>query len=323
MFGRRSFLELMIGAGASRDPLLTEAALKAPALRPGHFLPGFERKTVRTSGAKINALVGGKGPPVLLLHGFTQTHIVWRKIAPELAKTHTVVLADLRGYGDSSKPEGGADHAGYSKRAMAKDQVEVMSALGFERFSLVGHDRGARVGHRLALDHPDRLERLVLINICPTAYMYKTTDRTFGERYFHWFFLIQDAPFPERLIGNNVDTWLHFAFDEQEPKSVEPEAFAEYRRCFADPKSIHAACEDHRASASIDLEHDSADQDRKVACPLLLLWGAKSMVGTYDVLRVWRDYAENVTGKAIDTGHWVPETAPAEVLAGVQRFLAA
>jgi haloacetate dehalogenase len=285
---------------------------------------GFQRQTIQTSGTSINVLAGGSGPPVLLLHGYPQTHLEWRKIAPELAKSYTLVVPDLRGYGDSGKPSGGDNHVNYSKRAMALDQVEVMEKLGFKQFAVVGHDRGARVAHRLALDHSDRLIKVVLMDICPTHYMYKTADRQLASSYFHWFFLIQPTPFPETLIGNNVDAVLKQFMGPVMPQSIEPEAYAEYRRCFSDPAAIRASCEDYRAAATIDLVHDEADMDRKITCPVLVLWGANGIVGKkYDVLAVWRERATEVSGKSLPCGHWLAEEAPGEVLAEVRRFLTA
>ena len=289
-----------------------------------YFFPGFRRQMVQTSGTTINVLVGGNGPPILLLHGYPQTHVQWRKIAPELATNHTLVIPDLRGYGDSGKPAGGDEHINYSKRAMALDQVEVMEKLGFRQFAMVSHDPGARVGHRLALDYPDRLTKLVIMDICPTHYMYKTADQQFASTYFHWFFLIQAEPFPETLIGNNIDTFLRMFMGPVMPKFIEPDAYAEYRRCFSDPAAIHASCEDYRAAASIDLAHDEADMDRKIANPVLVLWGANGIVGRkYDVLAVWRERATQVSGKALPSGHWLTEEVPDETLAEVKRFLAA
>ena len=244
---RRSFLGASVGAMAAG---FAAQALPAPAQTPtdvpSNFFPGFRRHTIQTSGTTINVVVGGNGSPILLLHGYPQTHVEWRKIAPQLSANYTVVIPDLRGYGDSGKPEDGDNHINYSKRAMALDQVEVMEQLGFKQFAMVSHDRGARVGHRLALDHPDRLTKLVMMDIVPTHYMYKTTDRQFASAYFHWFFLILPAPFPETLIGNNVDTVLKLFMGSAMPKYIEPEAYAEYRRCFSDPAAIHASCEDYR-----------------------------------------------------------------------------
>jgi haloacetate dehalogenase len=323
--GRRSFLESCLGVIAGGMAVQGAPALAQPATAsPMNFFPGFRREKVQTSGAAINVLVGGNGPPVLLLHGYPQTHVEWRKIAPELAKNHTLVIPDLRGYGDSGKPQGGDKHINYSKRALALDQVEVMEKLGFRQFSMVSHDRGARVGHRLALDHPDRLTKLMMMDICPTHYMYKTADRQFASAYFHWFFLIQAAPFPETLIGNNVDAFLKIFMGSVVPKSIEPDAYAEYRRCFSDPATIHASCEDYRAAASTDLVHDEADMDRKISCPVSVLWGANGIVGRkYDVLAIWRERATQVSGKALPSGHWLTEEVPDETLAEVKRFLAA
>jgi haloacetate dehalogenase len=287
------------------------------------FFPGFRRQIIQTSGTTINVVVGGNGPPVLLLHGYPQTHIEWRKIAPALAKNHTLVMPDLRGYGDSGKPPAGDNHINYSKRAMALDQAEMMERLGFAQFAVVSHDRGARVGHRLALDHPDRVTKLVLMDICPTHYMYKTADREFATAYFHWFFLIQPAPFPETLIENNLDAYLGHFLGPVMPKFIEPAAYAEYRRCFSDSAAIHATCEDYRAGASIDLAHDEADMDRTIACPLLVLWGANGLVGRkYDVLAVWRDRATQVSGTSLPSSHWLAEEVPDQTLAEVARFLA-
>ena len=306
-----------------------EGMQNAPALAQpvnaglANFFPGFRRQAIQTSGTTINIVTGGHGPPVLLLHGYPQTHIEWRKVAPDLAKSYTLVIPDLRGYGDSGKPPAGENHINYSKRSMALDQVEVMEKLGYRQFAVVSHDRGSRVAHRLALDYPDRLTKLVLMDICPTHYMYKTADRQFASGYFHWFFLIQSPPFPETLIGNNVDAFLKQFMGPVMPKFIEPEAYVEYRRCFSDPAAIHGSCEDYRAAASIDLVHDEADMDRNVECPVLVLWGANGLVGKkYDVLAVWRDRARQVTGKALPSGHWLAEEVPVETLVEVKQFLA-
>ena len=288
------------------------------------FYPGFRRQTIETGGTTINVVSGGNGPPLLLLHGYPQTHIEWRKIAPDLAKDFTLVMPDLRGYGDSGKPPAGDNHINYAKRAMALDQVEVMEALGFRQFALVGHDRGARVAHRLTLDHPDRVTRLVMMDICPTHYMYRTTDREFASGYYHWFFLIQPAPFPETLIGRSVDDVLKQFMGSVMPKGIEPDAYAEYRRCFGNAATIHATCEDYRAAASIDLIHDEADMATKIRCPLLILWGANGLVGRkYDVVSVWRARAGNVSGKALPGGHWLAEELPEQTLAEIRTFLLA
>ncbi len=288
------------------------------------FLDGFRLIDVAVApDVTIRAAVGGSGPPLLLLHGHPQTHVTWRKIAPALARHFTVIAADLRGYGDSSKPSGGDDHGTYSKRAMAQDQVTLMRRLGFPRFQVAGHDRGARVIHRMALDHPDAVARLALIDIAPTATMYATTDRAFASRYFWWFFLIQPEPLPERLIAADPEFFLRTHIDGQTktPGATEPAAFAEYLRCYADPATRHAICEDYRAAATIDLDHDAADAEARVKAPLLALWGGKGTVGAlYDVLATWRAKAIDVSGHALDCGHTLQEERPTETLVELLRF---
>ena len=285
---------------------------------------GFKSAQVQTSGATINVVSGGKGPPLLLLHGFPQTHVEWHKIAPALAKEFTVVATDLRGYGDSSKPADGDNHSGYSKRAMAQDQVEVMSHLGFGKFAVVGHDRGGRVAHRMALDHAEKITRVAVIDIVPTHKLYHNVTREFATAYYHWFFLIQPAPLPETLIGNSLDYFMNRAFAPLMPKTITPDAFAEYLRAFKNPATLHAACEDYRAGASIDLEHDDADLTRKVECPLLALWAERGpMNHQFDVLATWRERATQVTGKSLPGGHFLPEELPDQVLADLQAFLRA
>jgi haloacetate dehalogenase len=289
-----------------------------------HLLPGFRWFDVEANGVAIRACTGGQGPPLLLLHGHPQTHLTWHKVAPTLAREFTVVATDLRGYGDSAKPAGGTRHESYSKRVMAADQVAVMHYLGHERFSVIGHDRGARVAHRMALDHPSLIDKLVLIDIAPTATMYRLTNQEFATRYFWWFFLIQPFDLPERLIGADPDFFLdrHIAGQIKIPNSVAPEVMAEYRRCYRDPATRHAICEDYRAAASIDLEHDAADADARVLAPLLALWGSRGTVGElFDVLATWRDKAMNVTGHSVDCGHSPQEEAPDALLAALRRFL--
>ena len=289
------------------------------------FLPGFATRDIETTGARIRCAVGGSGPPLLLLHGHPQTHLTWHKIAPRLAERFTVVAADLRGYGDSSKPSGGERHVNYSKRAMALDQVGVMRALGHYRFSVVGHDRGARVAHRMALDHPSSVERMVAIDVVPTTTMYERTDAGLATAYFWWFFLIQPEPLPERLISGDPEFFLrrHIAGQLKTPGATSEALFAEYLRCYLDPATRHAICEDYRAAATIDLEHDSADADSRVEAPLLALWGAKGTVGRlFDVLAIWRDKARDVSGRALNCGHTLQEEAPEETLAELLAFLA-
>ena len=286
------------------------------------FFPGFERRAVPTDGATIHTVWGGSGPPLLLLHGSPQTHVMWHKVAPRLAESFTVVMTDLRGYGDSSKPAGGGTHQDYSKRAMANDQVQVMRALGFDRFAMVGHDRGARVAWRTAVEHPDRVSRVAVLDIVPLPYSNVTKE--FATDYFHWFFLIQAAPFPETLIGNSAEFYLRSRFLRQNAASnvFTAEAVAEYLRCFKDPATIHATCEDYRAGATIDLEHSAQDGDKKVQCPLLVLWGERGTVGRLEpVMDIWREKAVNVTGKALAAGHFLPEEVPDETLAALLAFL--
>ena len=292
---------------------------------PTTWLPGFVPRDVETGGARIRAAAGGCGAPVLLLHGHPQTHATWHRVAPGLVRAgHTVVATDLRGYGDSGKPPGGEGHANYSKRAMALDQVEVMRSLGFPRFAVVGHDRGARVAHRMALDHPEAVDRIALLDIAPTATMYARTDKEFATRYFWWFFLIQPFDLPERMIGSDPEYFLrrHVAGQMKTPGALDEAVFQEYLRCYRDPATIHAICEDYRAAATIDLEHDAADAERRIAAPLLALWGAKGTVGAlYDVLATWREKALDVTGRALDCGHSLQEEAPEETLAELLAFL--
>lgn len=288
------------------------------------MFPGFEVGRCKTSGSEIAFRKGGEGPPVLLLHGYPQTHVMWHKIAPGLAESFTVVAADLRGYGDSGKPEGGDCHTNYSKRVMAQDQIELMAGLGFERFAVVGHDRGARVTHRMALDHPERVEKAAVLDIAPTLTMFEKTDMAFARAYYHWFFLIQPFDMPERMIGSDPIYYLERKIGawSRTDGAFTPEALAEYKRCFDDPAMIHASCEDYRAAAGIDLEHDRADADRKVACPLLALWGDRGVVGqTYDVLETWREKAGDVRGKALDCGHYLAEEQPTETLKALLSFL--
>ncbi len=284
---------------------------------------GFAQHRIKTTGAEIFLRTAGTGPPLLLLHGYPQTHVIWHKIAPALAEHFTVVLPDLRGYGDSSTPKSTPTHSPYAKRAMALDMVEVMSELGFARFKLVGHDRGARVAHRLAQDHMARVEKLAVLDIAPTLHMYENTDMRFASAYYHWFFLIQPKGFPEKLIGDDPAFYLRTKLGAwgRTGNAITPEAYAEYLRCFKNPATIHATCEDYRASAGIDLEHDRATP-AKLPMPLLALWGKAGFVGsTYDVLATWRAVAQDVRGQAVPGGHFLPEEAPTETLAALLGFL--
>ena len=246
---------------------------------------------------------------------------MWHKAAPLLMRDFTVVATDLRGYGDSSKPDSGADHAGYSKRAMAEDQIEVMSQLGFETFLVAGHDRGGRVAHRMALDHPQRVQKLAVLDIVPTHRLYRDSTREFAATYFWWYFLIQPAPLPETLIGNSVEFWISEKLGKAAPGAITSAAFAEYLRCYRHPETIHASCEDYRAAASIDLTHDEADLHRKIECPLLALWGEHApMHRLYDVAATWRERATNVTGKSLPGTHYLVEEIPEIVAAEMRNF---
>ena len=288
------------------------------------LFPGFTRKRVRTSGASINLVTGGNGPAVLLLHGYPETHAMWHKVAPALARDYTVVCADLRGYGDSSKPKGRPDHSNYAKRAMAKDMTEVMARLGHRQFHLVGHDRGGRVAHRLARDHGSRVRSLAVLDISPTLKVFQSTDMALARAFYHWFFLIQKAPLPERMIGGMRAEYLLRRIGRGEiglrvfPQNV----IREYVRCF-DARGVHATCEDYRAAASIDLVHDRKDAKKKLKMPVLALWAKHSPVGMqFDCLADWREVAKDVRGRALDCGHFLPEEKPAEVLHELRRFQA-
>jgi haloacetate dehalogenase len=289
---------------------------------------GFERQRIDTGEATIAVAHGGSGPPVLLLHGFPESSAMWHRVAPELAERHTVVVPDLRGYGESSRPPAGPDHAGYSFRAMAADQVAVMRELGHERFAVVGHDRGARVTHRMALDHPGRVERAAVLDILPTLHVYENVDRALATAYYHWFFFIQPEPLPETLIAGDPLGYLRMLLGSWGGDSTEmfaPDALAAYERAFADPEVRHAMLEDYRAGASIDLEHDRADLDRRVEVPLLVMWGTRGVVGNRPVhpVGVWRERAVDVHGVGVDAGHFLVEEAPGPTLAALREFLSA
>ena len=288
---------------------------------------GFEHFQVETNDAEINAVRGGQGLPVLLLHGYPQTHAMWHRVAPRLAEDFTVVAVDLRGYGDSSKPFGSEDHATYSKRAMAADGVEVMQSLGLPSFAVVGHDRGGRIGHRMALDHPDRVTKLAVLDIVPTRHVYSTVSKDLATDYYHWFFFIQPYDLPETLIGADPGYYLRKKLGGWGTSldTFAPGVLAEYERCFRDPATVHASCEDYRAAASIDLVHDQADWDegRKVECPLLALWGGRGvMERLYDVEDVWSGYASDVRGGSLEAGHYLAEERPEETAWELTRFLA-
>ena len=288
------------------------------------YVEDFSSTIHHVNGVDIACRQAGSGPALLLLHGFPQTNYMWHKIAPVLARHFTVVAADLRGYGDSGKPPTDTAHTPYSKRAMADDMVALMTALGHDRFAVVGHDRGGRVAHRIARDHEDVVTRLAVLDIAPTASMYQQTDMRFATAYYHWFFLIQPAPLPERMIGADPEFYLRSkgAHWGRTKEAFTPPAFADYLRCFSNTDTVHAMCEDYRAAATIDLQHDAEDAGRKLAMPVLALWGADGFVGSaYDVLAEWRACAHKVSGHAVPGGHYLPEEAPEETLSALLEFL--
>ena len=284
------------------------------------LFPGFTIRDVPVTGAEIRVRTGGQGPALLLLHGYPQTHAMWHRVAPRLAQRFSVVCADLRGYGDSSKPPSAPDHAPYAKRAMAQDMVEVMQALGHETFFVGAHDRGARVAHRLGLDYAPRVKKMALLDIAPTREMYRDTGDDFARRYWHWFFLIQPAPLPEKLIAADPD----FYWTSRRPADMQyfhPAALADYLRCFRNHAAIHASCEDYRAGASIDIVHDNADGDQKLQCPLLVMWGAHGAIeACFDALALWRERAIDVRGHALPGGHYLAEQLPDHVAAEFETF---
>ena len=277
---------------------------------------------VDAGGTQVRVRHGGSGPPLLLLHGNPQTHVMWHLIAPRLAEDFTIVATDLRGYGDSSKPPTTPNHSPYSKREMAKDQIEVMRELGFERFSVCGHDRGGRVAYRMALDHPDRVVKLAILDIIPTGEAFRRADMAFGLGYWHWFFYAQPYDMPERFLAIDPDEHLL----EGHRQLFSPEALEDYLRCFRNPESRHAICEDYRAAATLDFTHDEADRQaaRRIGCPVLALWGRQgSLDEWYDVVGIWRGWADDARGRAIDCGHYLPEEAPEETYAELRAFFAA
>ncbi len=297
------------------------------AMLPDLF-QGFHEQRFRTRGAEIFARVGGKGPALLLLHGYPQTHVMWHLMAPALAPHFTLVLPDLRGYGASSVPADDPDHFSYSKRAMAEDVCDVMDALGYAQFLLCGHDRGGRVAYRLALDTPDRVKRLAVLDIIPTYEMWHRLTPGMAMKVFHWTFLAQRAPWPERMIGADPLAWLEEkvgAWNGSGKLSIfAPEALAHYRAFFTEPARLHATCEDYRAGATYDLKADAADRDagRKIACPVLALWGSAGIPGKADgPLDIWRAWATDVRGHAIDCGHFLPEEAPDQTAAALIPFM--
>ena len=315
---RRQMLQQAALAGGAAAFLQKKAGAETPA-GPSpcmkFFSSGFRNERIKTSGAEINAVIGGSGPPLLLFHGAPQSVITWRLIADDLAKDYSLVMCDLRGYGDSSKPEDGDNHGNYSKRAMAKDGVEVMEHLGYRQFRIVGHDRGGRVGRRMALDYPDRVTKLAVLDIVPAHYLYSHVTIEFVQAYFHWFNQLRAAPGPENELKATNDAQLARATTDVQ---------REYLRTSSTMANIHAMCEDYRASASIDLDWDNADAKagKKIQCPVLTLWAATGAMGKlYDVLKIWKDEGVNVSGKGLPGSHSLQESAPKETLAELQAFL--
>lgn len=285
-------------------------------------IPGFTRASARIADVEIAYSIGGDGPPLLLLHGYPQTHAMWHAVAPRLAESHTVVAADLRGYGDSTKPAGGPGGENYAKRAMAADQLGLMGSLGFSRFAVAGHDRGGRVAHRMARDHPEAVARLAVLDIVPTKTVFSTTDQRLATAYFHWFFLIQDGGLPEKMIGADPGGWLDELLARWSGPGfvVDPGAREEYLRCFATADGVRASCDDYRAAAGIDLDHDAADPE-PVSVPLLAMWGAHgAMERLYDVGSTWEAVASDVRTVMLDCGHFLPEEAPLETARALGDF---
>jgi haloacetate dehalogenase len=299
-------------AGAGRPAQAQSAAASTPA-DSTRFFPGFKPFKVQTTGAVINGVIGGQGPPVLLLHGAPQSHVSWRLVAPKLAASYTVIVSDLRGYGDSSKPADGEEHVNYSKRAMALDQVEVMRHFGFKRFPIIGQDRGGRVAQRLMLDHPDVVTAGAVLDIIPTYYLYTHVDIRFVQAYFHWFNYLRAAPGPENELKMQYDAQLARATTDVQK---------EYARVMTNPDTIHAMCEDYRAGASIDLKHDAADLNKKIGCPLRVLWAEKGAMGRiYDVMAIWRERGRKVSGRPLPGGHNLQEDVPEMVEEEIRNLI--
>lgn len=288
---------------------------------------GFEQAMIDTGEAAIRVWHGGNGPPVLLMHGIPETHVMWHKIAPRLARDFTVVATDLRGYGDSSKPPSTTDHAPYSKRAMARDQVDVMRQLGFDRFFVAGHDRGARCAYRMALDHPQRVLKLAVLDIVPTGEVFRRVDMKLGLAFWVWFLLAQPYDLPERVVGADPQLFLDYMLERWagSADAFPAEVRAEYARTFREPETLHAICEEYRAATTLDYQHDEADRGRRrIACPVLALWSRQAFLQTWDdVLSVWRNWADDVRGRAFDCGHFLAEEAPDETYTELYSFFAA
>mgnify|MGYP003970519383 FL=1 len=283
----------------------------------------FKQDFIEVNGVNINYKIGGQGEPLLLLHGYPQSHILWRKIAPLFAKDYTVICADLRGYGDSDKPKSDEKHLTYSKKTMGLDQNELMKKLGFNEYFLVGHDRGARVAHRMAIDFKESIKKISVLDIVPTSHVFKNTNAILARRYYHWFFLIQSYPHPETMIGNDPEYYIRSKLQMWGANNqyLTEDIIKEYLRCF-NTESINASCEDYRAGASIDLVHHEEDLHKKISCPLQVLWGSKATVEElYDPVKVWKEWAINVEGESIDCGHFLPEENPIETYNAIIKFL--
>lgn len=304
-------------------PIEPISAMPPFAEEKGKLMHGFRYERIPTAGAEINVAIGGEGPPLLLLHGNPLTHVSWHRIAPALARRFTVVAPDLRGYGDSSKPDGGEDHSGYSFRAMGDDNAEIMSKLGFDRFQVAGHDRGARVAFRMGLDYPDRIERLAALDIVPTHHALTNVTLGWGIEAYHWFFMAQKAPFPEKLLTADLAYYIDYKLNKKGVglEIFSPEAMAEYKRCTT-PEQIHAVCEDYRATVSVDLAMDTADFGKKtIDCPVLVLWGSNSHCGRhFKPLEAWKPWAPDLRGWAIPTGHYPAEQRPDIVYDAFGKF---
>ena len=282
---------------------------------------GFKKKFVKVQRGKIFCRIKGDGPPLLLLHGYPQTHLMWHKTAPELSKYFTIVAADLRGYGDSFVLKSDKKHKNYSKREMAKDMVQLMEKLGFKKFFVAGHDRGGRVAHRMARDHRKNILALSILDICPTLDMYEKTDMKFAKGYFHWFFLIQPSPLPEKMIMANPKNWLKSRFNRS-PERGFGNIEKEYLRCFKQKNRIYASCEDYRAAATIDLEHDKKDRNKKINIPIQVLWGKKGVVGKqFNSIKIWKKYTtKKVYGVEINSEHFIPEESPKQTIKHLKNF---
>jgi len=282
----------------------------------------FKQDIIEVNGVNINYKIGGKGEPLLLLHGYPQSHVLWRKIAPLFAENYTVICSDLRGYGDSDKPQSDKKHLTYSKKTMGLDQNELMKKLGFKEYFLVGHDRGGRVAHRMAIDFKENIKKISVLDIVPTSHVFKNTNAILAKRYYHWFFLIQSYPHPETMIGNDPEYFIRSKLQMWGANNeyLTEDIIQEYLRCFT-TETIQASCEDYRAGASIDLVHHEEDFDKKISCPLQVLWGSKAFVEElYDPIKVWKEWALNVEGQSIDCGHFLPEESPVETYNAIINF---